>query len=58
MSNIESNIRPQVPATANMIDIVESAVSARPEFLASRPVCRSHLSAANDKSRNMVVTLV
>lgn len=58
MSNIDSRIRPAVPATAKMMDRMESHFSVEPLFRASCPVWRNHLSAAKDRSRKMVVTLL
>ena len=44
---------------SNMLGVLESdesIFSAVPRFRASRPVCLSHLSAANERSRSTVVT--
>ncbi len=53
---MDRRIKPQVPPMAKKMDKADSPFSAFPMFLASLPVCRSHLSAANERSRKMVVT--
>ena len=39
-----------------LLDSAETHVSTAPRFLASRPLCRSHLSDRKDKSKKTVVT--
>ncbi len=56
VSNMLSKIKPQVPTIANMIERVARIFSPRVVFLANRPLCRSHRSERNDKSRKTVVT--
>lgn len=56
MSNMDRRIKPAVPKTAKKIDRAERTFSVFLMFLARRPVWRSHLSAANERSRKMVVT--
>lgn len=50
---------PKKALDLRLITILErplSTFSAMPRFLANRPVCRSHLSEAKERSRKMVVT--
>ena len=53
---MDRRIKPAVPNTAKRIDRADRRFSLLEIFLARRPVCRSHLSAAKERSRKMVVT--